>query len=118
MEAFKLKSCVSVFKALGDKNRIRILKMLEQKHLCVCEITAILGLAASTTSKHLSILKEAGLIFEEKEGKWVNYHLNMSARNIHADEMLKILKDWLNDDQSIRGDAEKMKTINRFDLCN
>ncbi len=117
MGAFKLKSCVLVFKALGDKNRVRILKMLEHKHLCVCEMTAVLGLAASTTSKHLSILKEAGLIFEQKEGKWVNYHLNTGAQNSPADEMLSLLKDWLNDDKTIRGDAEKISRITRYDLC-
>ena len=49
-----MKQSVTLFKALADKNRIRILKMLEKKSLCVCEITAILGLAVSTTSKHLS----------------------------------------------------------------
>ncbi|MBN2103259.1 winged helix-turn-helix transcriptional regulator [bacterium] len=57
-----MKEPIIVLKALSDKNRIRILKMLEKKSLCVCEITAILGLAVSTISKHLSILKEANLI--------------------------------------------------------
>ena len=63
-------------KALGEANRIRILKMLEIRPLCVCEITAVLRLAPSTVSKHLSILREAGFIIDQKEGKWVNYCLN------------------------------------------
>jgi DNA-binding transcriptional ArsR family regulator len=51
-----------IFKALSDKNRIRIIKMLQKKPLCVCEIRAVLKLAVSTVSQHLSILREAGLI--------------------------------------------------------
>ena len=48
------------FQALSDTNRIRILKIFEQRSLCVCEITEILKLANSTVSKHLSILRDAG----------------------------------------------------------
>ena len=55
-----------IFKALSDNSRLRILKMLQTKSLCVCEIQDILGLAASTVSKHLSILRDAGFISEEK----------------------------------------------------
>ncbi|MFO7524521.1 MAG: metalloregulator ArsR/SmtB family transcription factor, partial [Ignavibacteriaceae bacterium] len=55
------------FKTLSDPNRLRILKMLQIKPLCVCEITDVLQLATSTVSKHLSILKETGFIIEEKD---------------------------------------------------
>ena len=61
-----------IFKALTDKNRVRILKMLEQKPLCVCEITSALDISISTVSSHLSILKEAGFITDFKDGKWLN----------------------------------------------
>ena len=65
-----------IFQALSDTNRIRILKMLEMRPLCVCEITDVLKLATSTVSKHLSILRDAGFIIDEKEGRWVNYYLS------------------------------------------
>src|SRR3990170_6304756 len=67
---------VKFFKALSDSNRLRILKILQTRPLCVCEITNVLELATSTVSQHLKILKEAGFIIEEKEGKWVNYLIN------------------------------------------
>ena len=70
-----MRELVKVFKALSDSNRIRILKMLEVRPLCVCEITEVLKLATSTVSKHLSILRDAGYIIDQKEGKWVNYYL-------------------------------------------
>src|SRR3990172_6435032 len=73
------KDRTKIFKALSDLNRLRILKMLQTKPLCVCEITEILQLATSTVSKHLSILKEESFIIEQKEGKWVNYLNNNST---------------------------------------
>ena len=91
--------------------------MLEKKSLCVCEITAILGLAISTTSKHLSILKEANLIFEQKEGRWVNYHLNSATQNKYIRETLPLLKTWLKQDERIRKDLEMVDRVNRVDLC-
>jgi ArsR family transcriptional regulator len=105
-------------KALGDKNRIRILKLLEIKPLCVCEITSILGLATSTTSNHLSILKNTGLISEQKEGKWVNYYLNTTTPNPYLREMLPLLKKWVNEDDVIREDREKVVGVSRMELCS
>ena len=60
-----MKATTSIFKALSEKNRLRILKMLQIQPLCVCEITEILNLAPSTVSQHLSILKKEGFILEE-----------------------------------------------------
>ena len=68
-------NCISVIRALGDENRLRILMALRQRPLCVCEITTLLGLAASTTSKHLYILRQARLIESIKNGRWVYYQL-------------------------------------------
>ena len=66
---------VSTIRALGDENRLRILMALRHRPLCVCEITTLLGLAASTTSKHLFILRQARLIESIKNGRWVYYRL-------------------------------------------
>ena len=68
-------SYISVIRALGDENRLRIHMALRQRPLCVCEITTLLGLAASTTSKHLFILRQARLIESIKNGRWVYYRL-------------------------------------------
>lgn len=105
------------FKALSDTNRIRILKMLQVKPLCVCEITDILNLATSTVSKHLSILKEAGFIIDEKDGKWVNYRLDESNWNPYSAEISVLLKSWVNSDAIIRQDREKLKEVDRYSIC-
>ena len=66
---------LNITKALTDENRLRILMALRNRELCVCQVTAFLDLAPSTTSKHLSILRQARLIDSAKHGKWVYYRL-------------------------------------------
>ncbi len=66
----------TVFKALSDETRLRIIKLLEQGELCVCDITAALDMVQPKVSFHLSALKEAGLIKDRKQGKWIHYSLN------------------------------------------
>jgi len=63
------------FKALAHPARLRILAMLAPGELCVCQVTAVLGLAYSTVSAHLAELRGAGLIEERKDGRWVYYRL-------------------------------------------
>jgi ArsR family transcriptional regulator len=65
-----------IFKALSDETRLRIIKLLEQGELCVCDITAALDMVQPKVSFHLSALKEAGLIKDRKQGKWIHYSLN------------------------------------------
>ncbi len=67
---------VTIFKALSDETRLRIIKLLEQGELCVCDITAALDMVQPKVSFHLSALKEAGLIKDRKQGKWIHYSLN------------------------------------------
>jgi len=63
------------FKALADSTRLKILKLLKVKELCVCEIMVALDLTQPTASHHLGILERAGLVKDRKEGKWVFYRI-------------------------------------------
>jgi ArsR family transcriptional regulator len=67
---------VTIFKALSDETRLRIIKLLEHGELCVCDITAALDMVQPKVSFHLSTLKEAEIIKDRKEGKWIHYSLN------------------------------------------
>ncbi|MFA5072647.1 MAG: metalloregulator ArsR/SmtB family transcription factor [Nitrospirota bacterium] len=73
-----MKEILPVFKALSDETRLRIIKLLEQGELCVCDIVAALDLIQPKISFHLNILKEAGLLRGRKDGKWIHYQLDNS----------------------------------------
>ena len=111
-----MKAQLKAFKALGDKNRLAIVKMLEVKPMCVCEITAALGLAPSTVSKHLSLLNEAGLIQDHKEGKWVNYSL-VSDPSPFVKEILGVLHGSIKEDPELLIYMEKARKADRADIC-
>ena len=112
-----MRPVVKIFKALSDTNRLRILKMLEVRPLCVCEITEVLQLATSTVSKHLSILRDADLIVDDKQGKWVNYKLNKDINQDYVNKLLPAITEWLKTDEMINRDAEKVRTVDRNQIC-
>ena len=105
-----------VLNAMSDKNRIRIIKMLQKKPLCVCEITAVLKLATSTVSKHLSILRDAGLIRDWKDGKWINYEINPEPDVITSNALL-FLQMQIENDPTIIHDREIINKVDRIKLC-
>ena len=112
-----LDTTTRVFKALAEPHRLRILKMLQVRPLCVCEITDILGLATSTVSRHLAVLREAGLITDEKDGKWVEYRLCPEAEDDLTTQVMDLLRDRLPDDEVIAEDARRAGTADRNLLC-
>jgi ArsR family transcriptional regulator, arsenate/arsenite/antimonite-responsive transcriptional repressor len=73
-----MQDLLNVFKALSEETRLRIVKLLEHGELCVCDIVAALDLIQPKISFHLAILKEAGLIKDRKQGKWVHYKIDDS----------------------------------------
>src|SRR5680860_779373 len=97
-----MKLFIRVMKALSEQNRVTILKLLGQKDLCVCEITALLGLAQPTISKHLKTLEDAGLVESARDGSWVNYHLADGKESTYAETMLDQVGGWLDDDPHIQ----------------
>ncbi|MBN2515783.1 MAG: winged helix-turn-helix transcriptional regulator [Deltaproteobacteria bacterium] len=112
-----MKELVKVMKALSEPNRLKILKMLQQKTLCVCEIKEALHIAQPTVSKHLRILEEAELVRFEKDGLWVNYMLDERTRNAYARSILKDLKEWLSDDKEIQDIIANLSGIQREIIC-
>ena len=104
---------IKIAKALSDRNRVRILKMLESKPMCVCEITSVLGLATSTVSSHLSLLRDAGLITDRKDGKWVEYRLKDKNTSVAVEKFIELISTLLNDDEIIKNDILKAFNANR-----
>jgi ArsR family transcriptional regulator len=73
-----MQNLLGIFKALSEETRLRILKLLEQGELCVCDIVAALHMVQPKVSFHLAALKEAGFIKDRKQGKWTHYRLDDS----------------------------------------
>lgn len=63
------------FHALADETRVQIVEMLSHKERCVCELEQVLDIAQSKLSFHLKVLKDAGLLADRKEGRWMYYNL-------------------------------------------
>ena len=103
-------------KAVGDPNRTRILKLLEDGGLCVCQVQAVLGLAPSTVSKHLTILKIAGLVEDQRDGKWIEYGLTAESRNPHAKSLLELVHRTLDRDPAVLADRERLREIKAIPL--
>jgi len=115
-----MKDFITITKALADENRVRILTALESRELCVCQLIALLQLAPSTVSKHLWILKQAGLIDLRKEGRWSYYRL----ANQNPSELVATTLSWtLTATQTCsqtRKDQEKLQEILKMEpdeLC-
>lgn len=74
---------VGQLKALGDENRFRIMMMLRERPLCSCELLAVLDIAGGTLSAHLRVLRESGLLRQEKKGRWVQCSIaDQNARSL------------------------------------
>lgn len=111
-----MKQFIKVMKALSDPNRVKIMKILQSRPLCVCEIKTALNIAQSTTSKHLKLLEDAGLVQSFKEGLWVNYSLADGSESPYSATMIGSLKHWLNDEIEIKELTQIVPKINRENI--
>lgn len=100
-----------VGRAIADPSRMRILKLLEPGELCVCQITAVLALAPATVSKHLSLLRAAGLVGQRKAGRWVFYRLADRSTNPYAPAFRTLVHGVLGDDETIAADRQRLDKI-------
>jgi ArsR family transcriptional regulator len=113
-----MKAFIRVMKAASDPTRVKILKILEKRTMCVCELQTALGAAQSTTSKHLKILEDAGLVDSHKDGLWVNYTLADGRQSPFAASLLGNLRHWLNDQPEISALVKQTAHIDRFEILN
>ncbi|MBZ0166837.1 MAG: metalloregulator ArsR/SmtB family transcription factor, partial [Candidatus Omnitrophica bacterium] len=105
-----------ILKVLADKNRMRIIKLLENKKLCVCEITFVLGIKQPSVSRHLKKLRESGIIQEEKNGYWKDYSL-VKSDTPYTKLLRQNFRSWLNNDPVILKDRAKLKKADRNSIC-
>jgi DNA-binding transcriptional ArsR family regulator len=111
---------MAITKALADEHRVRMLLALRKQELCVCQIIELVGLAPSTVSKHMSILRSARLVEGRKEGRWMYYRL----AGPNASPAVRGAIDWvrksLADNPQVAGDMQHLQEILKMDahkLC-
>ena len=111
-----MKTFIKVMKALSDPNRVKMMKMLQHRPMCVCEIKEALGIAQSTASKHLKLLEDADLVRGFKDGLWVNYSLSDGRSSPSAANMIGNLKHWLENESEIKELNKILPGIDRHDI--
>jgi DNA-binding transcriptional ArsR family regulator len=112
-----LESAVAVARALGHPARLRTVAMLRSGELCVCQITEVLKLAPSTVSAHLKELKQAGMVSERKDGRWVYFDL---IEDDGTRSWIEVALSGLVDDPQIEADdllVDELRRLPVEDLC-
>lgn len=116
----RLRDFTAITKALADETRVRVLMTLQRGELCVCQIVELAGLATSTVSKHMSILKQARLVESRKVGRWMYYRLaDDSAPPAVHHAIAWVMQSLANDPQVLR-DRQRIAAICNSDpheLC-
>jgi ArsR family transcriptional regulator len=104
-----MEDVIKVLKALCDETRLRMLMLIEQEELCVCEVMQILGMRQSRVSRHLNILRDAGLAKARRQGTWMFYHSAANESSDHHAQVVDVLKKWMENDETVRRDLARLK---------
>ncbi|MHB1036540.1 MAG: ArsR/SmtB family transcription factor [Pirellulales bacterium] len=116
----KMRDFMAVAKALADENRVRMLLALRERELCVCQIIELMGLAPSTVSKHMSILRQARLVEGRKDGRWMHYRIAESGSLPAVQDAIRWVRKSLAENPQTARDAERLEQILKLDpqsLC-
>lgn len=115
-----MEDMVSIFKALADLNRLKVLCALESGPLCSCQVAELLGLAPSTVSRHMQVLRGAGLTESRKQERWVFYELPGRDAPERVKKTLKLLRGMYEDTpelKEMKDKVEKIISIGPVELC-
>lgn len=104
----------SLFLALADKTRLRLLNLMREDEVCVCYFTEVTGESQPKISRHLAYLRNAGIVSARREGKWMNYKIEF-PKNVHAAELLNGTLRWLRSQSEMREDYERLARVYRTD---
>ena len=109
-----MREYLRVMKAAADGTRAKILKLLQHRELCVCEMQSVLKISQPSVSRHLRLLEEADLVRSEKDGMWSNFRLARPEEcNAYSRVILDHLRDWLQYDPAVSGLLQHVKTVDR-----
>jgi DNA-binding transcriptional ArsR family regulator len=111
-----LHASARLFAALSDPTRLRLLLALRSGELCACQLIGLVGLAPSTVSKHLTLLREAGMVAARKEGRWVYYRLKDRPDFPIVGSRAAPFFQSLEKSPELRADTRRLKELRKADL--
>lgn len=100
----------TLFLALADKTRLRLLNLMREDEICVCYFTEVLGESQPKISRHLAYLRNAGVVSARREGKWMNYSIEM-PENPSAAKLLQDTLDWLKSQSDLQSDFQRLANV-------
>src|SRR5690349_5506601 len=112
-----MKAASALYRLLGDEARLRLLRVLARERLNVTELTGVLGLAQSGVSRHLGLLKDAGLVAEEREGGFSYYRLADPLDGERAGALAALLQQQFesaDSDPTVRADEARLQEVMRL----
>lgn len=105
----------NLFKVLGDENRLRIINLLRESNLCVCEMEAILGTSQSNVSRHLTRLRNENIVVFEKQSQWIFYQLNPDFLN-ENELLVSYLNEKMKESPIFLEDSKKLDYYKKSNL--
>ena len=111
-----MRKFVEALKTLGEINRLRILKLLQERPAYVCEIASILNLSMATVSSHLSRLKHFGIVKDKREGAKIKYFL-VEPESPEINALVQFLKGVGEEWEVVKKDRNRLKKIKLEDVC-
>jgi DNA-binding transcriptional ArsR family regulator len=112
----EIDAIVRIGKALSDRTRVRILAALAVRELCVCEITSLVELGQPAVSRHLGILRNAGLVEDVRDGRWVNYRLRTPPATSLGRRVLEEFRHSLGQDPDLVQIREGALVVDRLEI--
>lgn len=102
-----MEEIMRVLRALCDETRLRMLMLIEREELCVCEVMYILNMQQSRVSRHLNILRDAGLAKARRQGTWMYY--SSTANTVHHSRVAEALRNWLKNTDTVKSDLVRLE---------
>lgn len=104
-----MKETVEMLKALSNDTRLMIMVLLNQKELCVCQIENLLNLLQAKVSRHLTVLKHAGLVTDRREGLWI-YYSAVNPKNKIEKKVFELFRELANNKKELKISLVKLKS--------
>ncbi|MTK10156.1 MAG: winged helix-turn-helix transcriptional regulator [Hungatella sp.] len=105
-----------IFKALSEESRLRILTLLMEREMCVCEIEICLNMTQSNASRHLTVLKNCGILYGYKKAQWAYFGISDSFKKEHK-ELWEYLQKKIVELPTYESDHEQCEKYRTVDVC-